>query len=575
MNRMSDTVIEISGGTGGKAWRILYGTVPPTPFKANFVEAGNHRAYFSHAAWLRLIDTEKGVVIGRWHFPAEISGLTLAGEKVQVEVEDRIDIERRVHQMVTFDPQAPSIPYWPESYLLPYNSTEKEVLSLLPPGPGSPPTTTLSPEEARQGLPQLDEIVQRDPCSPWPRVFLGRLLRDARDPSATNVIQAALRLPSADFSELFRISTYLDDMGEHDLAREAFDRAYSNFLMLGNDPRLATTLIFLLHLYRLPSTAVIADPASSYRKEIIERAFELYPYAEGSGLAWQVYARYLEKAGRTEEARLWRARAEESAANSFFFSFHRADRVMDHSLLCIFAAILAFALYALVMGLRYRPQHRLDRASHKKRASGWQALAFFVTGYLSRQERIGFLSIVLVGWFSAGIIGQYVNGILRIAAVPLSMTTGSYAGPITALWLERHLPPSRERDLILAFAYQQSGENSKAETLYRRLPEFAESWNNLGVILKVSGKEPEARQAFERALQLDPSSGEAAFNLGRPTTSFWAAQHQKHVPDRPMLEPPHATRLMRAFLGGAHWQLFLRALAGPLSSTWLNVGKLV
>ena len=102
---------------------------------------------------------------------------------------------------------------------------------------------------------------------------------------------------------------------------------------------------------------------------------------------------------------------------------------------------------------------------------------------------------------------------------------GSLAGPVTVWHLENRLSPTPERDLLLATAYQQDGANDKAERLYRTLPDFAESWNNLGVLLRSARKEQQAQQAFEKALELDPGMAEAGLNLGRPPQGIWAEQH--------------------------------------------------
>ena len=149
--------------------------------------------------------------------------------------------------------------------------------------------------------------------------------------------------------------------------------------------------------------------------------------------------------------------------------------------------------------------------------------------------------------------------------MPVSIGGGSYAGPANIAALESRLRASPERNLMVALALQQDGQRDKAAGLYRTLPQFPESWNNLGVILKDTGKDDEARAAFERALQLDPGLAEAALNLGRPPSNFWTELHQKYVPDRPMLTPPRGERLERALMGGSPARLYLRALAGPFS----------
>ena len=167
---------------------------------------------------------------------------------------------------------------------------------------------------------------------------------------------------------------------------------------------------------------------------------------------------------------------------------------------------------------------------------------------------------MLAIWYAVGVIGSFVAGILLPFEAPLGFSMGNFGSPATVSWLERRRVWSPEWDLLLAIAYQQGGQKQRAEQLYRGLPQFAESWNNLGVILKEAGKEQEARQAFEQALQRDPGLAEAALNLGRPPQSLWTEHHQKYLPDRPMIAPPSQERIRNAMLGGPPLRVYVRAL---------------
>jgi hypothetical protein len=195
-----------------------------------------------------------------------------------------------------------------------------------------------------------------------------------------------------------------------------------------------------------------------------------------------------------------------------------------------------------------------------------RGFAFLNTQYWSRRERFAFFGIVFVLWFGAGLVGLYLEGMLRRVVWPIGWQMGSLAGPVTVHMLESEwLPPSPYRDLLLGMAYQQDGQSEKAERLYRALPQFGESWNNLGVILKIQGKDKEARQAFEKALQLDPSLSEATLNLGSPPVDLWTELHQKCLPGQPMFSPPRRDQWWQAFVGGSIARIFLRALLGPFS----------
>src|SRR5207249_1272951 len=68
MSRPSADLIEIRGGAGPASWVLHYGDSGDHGYgdpKPQFVLGSQNRAWFSHAGWLRLIDTDQGVVIGR------------------------------------------------------------------------------------------------------------------------------------------------------------------------------------------------------------------------------------------------------------------------------------------------------------------------------------------------------------------------------------------------------------------------------------------------------------------------------------------------------------------------------
>jgi tetratricopeptide (TPR) repeat protein len=535
------------------------------------VGQGN-RAWFSHGGWLRLIDTEKGVVIGRWHFPGQIAGLTPEGTRVQVETEEQTGIEKQVlGRKLELDPSAPQIPYWPTNNLWLYRVPQREA-KLLPPF-WAPTKGKVTAEEAKKLVPELEEDVRRDPLTPWFRVALAKALRDLGDPRATAVFGQAIETPATDFTELLPISGYLDSIAENELARAAFERGYQDFWQRGNDPRVLWALIYILVLYQRQRGGGWGNPATPHGRESIERTYRVVPYGEAAELAWRVYADYLSAHGSTQEAQLWRARAADAEENGFASYFRSSGlAAVDPALLLALGSALAAVLYALVLYARYSPQSRLDLASHKQATGISRVAAIFNAHYWSRQERIAFFTIVLVGWFSIGLVGQYVAAILRRASLPISAVAGTYAGPITIDCFEHHLPPTPERDLLLAIAYQQDGQLEKAERFYRNLPQFAEGWNNLGVILKEAGKDQEARAAFEKALALDPKMAEAALNLGRPPSDFWTEQHQKYLPGRPMIAPPRGPEFDAALLGGSPARVYLKALAGPFSNVFANLG---
>ena len=567
MHVISNTQVEITGGSGKEAWRLQYG-VPAgsASFQPRFATGEGDRAWYSRGGWLRWIDTQKGAVIGRWHYPGEIVNLTPQGTMVEVEIEDKTGPEKAFHRKFRLDPSDPQVPYWPNNRLLLYRVTANEGVAPWSAAINNARPEKLPPEEARKILPGLEEAVRRDPFTPWFRVGLGKVLRDLDDPRAAEEFKAAVNSPGTDFTELLAISSHFNRLGENDLAGLAFERGYRDFWQKGNDPRMVTALFDLLILYA-PRGNDWGNPATPNGRALIERTYMLAPYAEGAALAWRFHADYLAVHGSGEEAQLWRARAEDANRNPGLpFTESKTAESADPFLLLAVAAALAAVLFALVLYLRYEPQSRMDAAARKQTGGTSRLATFHGPQCWSRRERFAFFTIVLVGWVSVGVAGQYIAGILRGATLPVSAGAGNYGGPVTIDAVEQTLPASPQRDLLMAIACQQDGRLDKAESLYRATLQFAESWNNLGVILKQKGNDGEARAAFEKALALDPAMAEAALNLGRPPNDFWTEQHQKFLPGRPMLAPPRAAHIMAAVMGGTRAALYLRALEGPFSS---------
>lgn len=575
MSLPRETLIEITGGAGAKAWTIRYGT--GVYHQKKFVNAGATRAWLSHGGWLRLIDTEKGVVVGRWHFPGSIVHLTPAGQGVQVQAQDK-EGDRVFTRLITFDPGDESaIPHWPSGQLIQNRVPFTEVESV---GSGSTKASILSedwkPEanlDLKQLVPQLEEAVRRDPLSPAIRVALWRLLREVNDPRAPAVLDEALNLQSTDFTEALRIASLLESLGESEAARKAFEAGYRDFLDKGNDSRLMTSLIGKLILY--PSRfANLPDFSTDRGRELMERQYRLGPYNESADLAWTAYASIMERNGRAEDARKWRARAEEATHTSVFLLPRRLTLFSDLTLLATIAALASAILHFIFLWIRYRPQRRADKANKPGRGLPARILSGFSFQHWSLAQRVAFLSIVLVAWVGLGIEAGLLRGVSRVAATPLPLTMGSLAGQVPAWYLESRVPASPQRDLMIAFAHQQNGQLDQAERLYRSLPDFAESWNNLGLILRSKGKEPEAKQAFEKGLQLDPALGEAALNLGRPPQGIWVEQYARYFPGRPMLAPPKPERISASLLGGSFSKICLRGLAGPFAD-WEAFGTVL
>ncbi len=567
LSRPDPAVLEVSGGSGKDAWRMRFGSRPD--ISAHVASGEEGRAWFSHGPWLRQVDVAKGIVTGRWRFPGDIVKLTPSDTKVEVKLDLGKHAESHFQPVLMFDPAAPRIPEWPVGWLMLYRVSATEQ-TVFPVGESTGvPVTEIAREKALSMLGPVEEAMRRDPQSPWWPVTRARLLLAAGDPQAEVAFRETVQSAPADYAELFPLASHLDHLGRHDDARLAFERGYQDFWQRGYDPRLFGALIGRLILYRTPSAEKMTEDE---RREQVERIYKLSPGGEAAFIAWPLYADYLEQKGQAAEAQVWRSRAEEGGKFIDLTPWPYIGVTLDRSILASLGGFWALIAIIVILSFRYHPQRRLDIAARRQAGHKVRFFRHTQEEYFSRKQRIAIFALVLVLWTAAGASRVFAESILRMFAMPVGMAMGSFAGPLNTWYLENKLPATPERDLLAAMARQHSGEREAAERMYHGLPQFAQSWNNLGALLKEAGKDDEARQAFEKALALDPALAEAALNLGQPASTLWTELHQRYVPDRPMLAVPSREQGLRAIVGGSREQLYVRSLAGPFAGA--NVARI-
>lgn len=552
---LSNRAFRVSGGPVNQQWHVQYGSgngpgrLPGAGVLS--LSGPEHTAYFSHENWLRRIDTEKGVVTGRWHFPGNrITALAWTKNHLQVQVTEYPFGGEPLSSTIEFDPDNPSIPFWPTGSGISAGSAELETHCCRAAGFNDV-------AQANEWLAEAENTAHRDPLSPWLSIELAHIYKALGRPEAAALFEHAVSISPEDYSELLRISATLDDDGLRELARDAFERGYAAFWKRGMDPRLNFSLPGQLLIY--PNPRKITE---SLRPELIDRRYRIGPWVESAAFAWDSYANMLNAAGKSQDAALWHERAVEARQNSLYMFSRTVIRWYETVFALVPAVHLAAIVFILALYFRYLPERRLQ--TRARRAGARRRFAFFNVEYWSRSDRIAFLIIGIVTWLSLGAAGALTNILERQASIPLSIGMGNLGGPAATRYLQNRLSPSPERDLILAIGYQQEAQTAKAEELYRQLPQFPESWNNLGVALQDSGKTAEAREAFEQALRLDPGMPDAQWNLNRKPASFWAELHQRFVPDRGMIAPPSREHFMQAF--GVDWKRFAwQSLAGPVT----------
>lgn len=550
IDRPLPNLIEVTNG----AWHIRYGTAGPFQ-QGQVLLVSSDRAYFAHGSWLRLIDAVNGRVVGRWRFPGRIEALTDAGSGV-VDVRFGLSPAHASREMtVRFNPAVPEVPSWDSGYLYAYRLAELEAIALIRADVPFDDWTAPQPG-AIKALSVFEDLIARDPSAPYFRLMRAKLLREAGDPRADAAFAEIFDAASNDFTEWFRISTILRMLPQPEpaLAARAFDRAFRDFIARGRDPRLVDTLIARLVLYGAPTAMLTtSEPA---RRAYLEQLYLLAPTSEATERGWAFHAAALAAAGDEATAATWRARAEKSRRESFYLSTLDFQLRHDRGLLIAIGSILAAVIFIVTRRLRYNAQMRMRRtaAARSGQKPEW---VFGGLAFWSRRERWSLLLLLLAGWLALGYSRVYAQVMTRGMEMPIHV--GALSGPENF----SRFPPSDERTLVQAIGLQTTNDLSKAERLYRSIPQFAESWNNLGVMLARAGDDAGSRDAFAHAIAIDPALGEAIFNSTGRATTLETETFQKYAPaGMKMMALPSRERWLRAFLGPVWTHRYARMWLG-------------
>jgi tetratricopeptide (TPR) repeat protein len=544
-----------------------------SPFvKSWLVPVNAERTLFAHGLFLHLIDTKNGVLLSRWFFSDQIAEVRVEGEKFHV----RTVLEDQTNETFTLTEDSPSPPHWMHNLIfhrvLEYEGTWFSRAVGLEPGydPASKRITPRKPlprQDAERLLVEVEDAVRRDRFHPQLGVCLALLMRDLGRKSADDFFRNTIERPTNAYGELFLIAEGLEDGGDPEWAALAFEAAYTRMWQQGVDPRM---------MYGTPPRLVLANVPYDLRLEIpdekrvklVERLYRIGPYIEGSYAGWSRMGDYLELRGDPKSAAIWRVRAGEAAAKNFYawesiFNLESIFRAMVTLVLCVI-------LYYIALQRRYAPQRRLNRGGRSWLSQVFRLSPLSMTCW-DRRDRVTIYLLFAVFWLLAGLSGAFAEAALNRLMWPIAGSSGSLRAPVVQAYL-KGLPPSPDRDSLLALSLQQAERHDEAESLYRDLPNSAWKWNNLGVLQASAGRTQESAISFEQAVSLDSTMPEAAFNLGRPVTDLWVELHARYLPGKKMLAAPHHDVFHRA-QRGSYSHIAGRAARGPYPG-WLSLEKL-
>lgn len=537
----------------GSGWTLTYGHFAATD--AHLLLADG-RVWLSHGPWLRLIDPKTGNVLKRWHLNAEITRLSVAKGVLQAATGEQVggsDFNGPMPQTVAVDPETgPAAPFVNEDLSLRVSRQEAEA-DIYPLYFEPPPEYRMSSEKSAAALAQLQARIAHDRFSPWLQIFEGRLRRDLADPEYRASFAAALEAPSADYTELLAISSYMEKLGETESADKTWSRGMTDYLSRGCDPRTASEDALGYFGWR-SYQPFRRDNPRPFRPEVYDRIYFTGPGGGADGFLWRMLGDHFERSGDSARASLWRQRADRQKAMNTWPRGIRTLKDIDQAALWVAAIVLACFLFLLGRHLRYGPDLYSDDDVPEYEFFGLSRLQFW-----PRLDRFWFLLLVLAAWLLTGYGGLRFEGKLRSWRAPVGVGTGALAGVANENFLRR-LPESPERELLRAIALQQSGRSGEVESAYRALPQFPESWNNLGVLLAGRGDQAGAQAAFARAGDLP----EARFNRSSEISDEWTRLYSNLQPGKKMSAPPSPAEWSDAMAGPFGWE---RMLLGPL--VWL------
>lgn len=413
----------------------------------------------------------------------------------------------------------------------------------------------------------LADAARLDPLNPFLTLRLAQAQADPYE--ALSLVRRTLggTLP---FPAWVQLAARLDGAGFPSAADLALTQAQADASARGVDPEIAVSRA-ALGAFGNPSGyvgALLAQGRVDRAGVWMTYLRQLHPRFEGGGALYERYARTLDAQGREGEAAEWRQFARSLRPGTLYnLGLEGLGAVRDAARLASLALGLSLLAALLTLAVRAFPAQADDTRDLGGRYRSWlrrplaRARRVFVA-YASPSER---LTVTLLALALLGTLGgvQWANLSGAALRSPV-LSSGTYGGGWWNAQLETlTLRPGPDAALLTALGAQLDGEDTRARNLYGALGDACVR-NNLGVIARTRGDEPQARDLFRSALAAQPDLMAAAFNLGLKPASPEAAFQQRLRPGQPRLCYPDQRRLTRAVTGDL--SVTLRAgLRAPLA----------
>lgn len=518
--------VQATLASGATLWRLDF---PEGSGRTAGLARQGDRLVVGHGNHLLELAPETGQVVRRHRLPAQVVDIELGGAAAEVTVEYMNGVQRRVR--VTEEGPAALQPFDPDPELYAWLRVEANVT-----------------DPARR--------VEQDPTNPWLYVAQARSAPSA-DLGTDDLLREAIA-NAVTFYERAQLADALLNLPDPrpDLAQLAMDAALDDFVARGYRAELLTN-DRLADAYGFPQGRLInalgrgdLARAEFWADWLYRTSSKADPDAQA---ALREYARYLQEAGRSDEASLWRARANEGGGFQVGAALTNAARTVGRTGWYGVAALVVsiLALHITLLAKYWRPQTlNMRRAREAGRSVSPVLARLTFMRYATFVEKL-----VVVLLFAAALALTALQGwALRVDAVPPAWGSGSLATPPALAAVAAADSDNPDALFVRGFAAQSVDNASEAEAAYRQLADDPAALNNLAVLLR-------DESLLERALALAPDDEVVLFNLGRapnpsPLLSVYAE-------DEPMLVAPDAARVGNALAGS-----YLDALAGAFTNPW-------
>ncbi len=502
---------------------------PPDSGETRALLVRPEAVYVGHGNSLLALDPATGVVRDRLALPSRVMGLlaTADGLTVTTETAELELSEEELSEVEVSGGLQTTLPFAPEPALFGLVRAEAAVAD---------PATRLA----------------QDPTNPWLYLQVGER-QDDPERALEAFTEAVNRAET--FYDAAGVSRALVDLGQPDLANEAFDKALRDFAERGYDPRLLRdpalheAYHFPLEPFRTALAAGDLERAGFWAPWLAHFATPDVPEV---GRALHDYAGALRQNGAAAEADRWRTLGQgRPGLPTLAVAARFLGRSGWYGALALLVTALALHLTLAAKYWRAQSVNFERRRLLKRSVSPLSRL--FIMRFYSLTEKLVLFFLLAGALLLAGLAAGY-----REAGDVAALGAGTFENAAAQAYLAEAPLAGPRGDFTQGYAAQVAavGAPDTARARYEAAGNFAPALNNLGAL---SGDDTFYRRAAELA-----RLPEARYNLGDPDTDF--PFQRTYRPGEPLLAVPSAQDVQVALAGD--WS---RSIAAVFANPWAGL----